>query len=84
MQPHTVLNLSLHPSDHEHLLNAANAAGYSVDEYARLVLHRASTATLELVQQPQQGANRSPDEQATVEPSVRNLHDLLSLVHKYT
>lgn len=40
------LELMLHESDHEQLARAAAAAGYGVEEFARLALHRYSKATL--------------------------------------
>ncbi|CAJ0784544.1 hypothetical protein R8510_05272 [Ralstonia chuxiongensis] len=40
------LQLMLHASDYEQLTKAAEAAGYDVEDFARLALHLYSKATL--------------------------------------
>lgn len=43
----TEVTLKLHPDDLEQLRAAAVTIGYSIEEYARLALHKASQATLD-------------------------------------
>ncbi|EHP41093.1 hypothetical protein OR16_21863 [Cupriavidus basilensis OR16] len=52
MTEHTRLELQLHRADHAQLDAAAIAAGYSLEEYARLALHRFSLDTLEAAGAP--------------------------------